>query len=152
MKNTLIICLIGLFMFGCARFGTPKEDVCTRLEAKDSAICYAFNEMGVSVRDANLLFKFVNLELLKDDAYTKAQCLEFLDRIEGMLDTETYNNITNEILFATEFLNGKYGIELMLLSEYFDLFKGVNLKINEFDKYLLKEHINQQRKLVQAVR
>jgi hypothetical protein len=39
-------------------------------------------------------------------------------------------------------------MEIMLLSEYFNLFDGVEFKINEFDKYLLKEHINQQKKLI----
>jgi hypothetical protein len=150
MKNLFIICLVGIFMFSCAAL-KPQEDMCSNLEAKDSAICYAFSKMGVSVKDANLLFKFVNLELLRKDAYTKEQCLGFLERLDNMLETETYDIITQEIIFATGALNSKYSLEIMLLSEYFDMFTGVNLKVNEFDKGLLHNHINQQRNLINMV-
>ena len=107
--------------------------------------------MGISARDANLLFKFANLELIKEGVYSKESALAFFEKVERLINTMTYQGLAEYLIITTTKLNSDYNVEIILLSEYFNMFVGVPLPIVEFDKYLLKGHIQQQRRLVLMV-
>ena len=146
MKRLLLI--IPLFLiFACGQIQV-KDDPCMKPEAVDSVICAKLQDMGMSVYDANLIFKLANLELVKQGAYAKEDCEWFLDNVESILDTATYNDIVAYIVMEAADLKTKYGAELILLMDYFNRFEGIEIPITEFDKGLLREHIKQQRQIL----
>jgi len=151
IKGILILVLVAL-MAGCGALGIitqEKPNVCiTSPEATDSYICATLTKLGVEPKDANILFKFVNVELIRQKAYSKIDFLYFLDNIESILNTDTsYVQIVSYILHETDQINGIYGAEFVLLSDYFNAFKSPKL-ISEFDIQLLKIHIKEQREIL----
>jgi len=133
-----------VLLFACGNMPV-KDDPCMTPAAVDSVICEKLAAIGISVYDANLLFKLANLELVKQGAYAKEDCLTFLDNVESIIDSATYNDVAAYIVMEATDLKTKYGAEIILLMDYFNRFEGIALPITEFDKKLLKEHINQQR-------
>ena len=147
MKKFVLIITCALLCTLFVACGPPqiKDDPCMKPEAVDSVICAKLRNIGISVYDANLLFKLANMELVKHNAYAKGDCLRFLNNIESILDSTTYNEVVMYIVFQVEELKTKYGAELFLLMDYFSRFEGIEIPITEFDKGLLREHIRQQR-------
>jgi len=150
MKKLVLIITCALLCVSLVACGNVqvKDDPCMKPEAADSVICEKLSAIGISVYDANLLFKLVNLELVKQGAYAKQDCLVFLDNVESILDSATYNDVAAYIIMEATDLKTKYGAEIILLMDYFNRFEGVKIPITEFDKGLLKEHINQQRQIL----
>ena len=146
MKKLLLI--IPCFLLIACAPPQIKDDPCMKPEAADSVICAKLQDMGMSVYDANLIFKLANLELVKQGAYAKEDCEWFLDNVESILDTATYNDVVAYIVMEAGNLQTKYGAEIILLMDYFNRFEGVKIPITEFDKGLLREHINQQRQIL----
>jgi len=145
MKKLLLI--IPFLFIACGNIQV-KDDPCMKPEAVDSVICAKLQAVGVSVYDANLIFKLANLELVRQGAYAKEDCLKFLDNVESVLDFATYNDVVAYIIMEASDLETKYGAEVILLMDYFNRFEGVKIPITEFDKGLLREHINQQRQIL----
>ena len=150
MKKLVLIITCALLCVSLVACGNVqvKDDPCMKPEAADSVICEKLSAIGISVYDANLLFKLVNLELVKQGAYAKSDCEWFLNNVESIIDTATYNDVAAYIIMEATDLKTKYGAEIILLMDYFNRFEGVKIPITEFDKGLLKEHINQQRQIL----
>ena len=144
MKRLILILVAVFLIFSCGQMQV-KEDPCMKPEAADSVICDKLSSLGVSVYDANLLFKLANLELIRQGAYAKEDCEKFLDNVESIIDSATYNDVAAYIIMEAADLKTKYGAELILLMDYFNRFEGIKIPITDFDKGLLREHINQQR-------
>ena len=147
MKKLVVVFLV-LFVFkGCVGI-IQKDDECMKIEAKDSVICSVLIKMGISTRDANMLFKFANLELIRNEVYSKENALTFLQDVEAILNSSTYQGLAKYLIRTTSELTTEYNVQIILLSEYFNEFVDIPIPISEFDIYLLKEHINQQKNLV----
>jgi len=146
MKKLVLIITCAL-LFACGNVQV-KDDPCMKPEAINSVICAKLADVGISVYDANLIFKLANMELIKNNAYAKEDCELFLDNVESILDSATYNDMVAYIVFQLADLKTKYGAEIFLLMDYFSRFEGIALPITEFDKGLLREHIRQQRQIL----
>jgi len=143
-KKLLTGCVAFLFLLsGCA-----TSQICATPEADNSVICKVCDTMHTSPEQLNLMFKLINVELIKSDAITKAECLAFLDSVESMLESVSYNELTNYIMLVTGYLNNSYSVELILLTETFTQFQGIEMSINDFDIGLLRKHIKQQKALL----
>jgi len=68
--------------------------------------------------------------------------------VEYMINVSTYQGLAQYLITVTGELKSEHNMEIILLSEYLNMFESVSMPISEFDKYLLKGHIQQQRKLV----
>jgi hypothetical protein len=151
MKKFDLFCIVLVLMFvitGCLFSFVKKEPVCERPGAENSIICKVLTDRGINVNDVNLLFKVVNVTLIKKDAYTKEEFLKFIDEVEGLITvSSTYENLSAYLLDAVNNFNENYKIEMVLLADYFDDFDMV-VNISDFDRDLLLEHIKQQRDIV----
>ena len=147
LLNKLLLIAVCASLFACGNIQV-KDDPCMKPEAADSVICAKLSSLGVSVYDANLIFKLANLELVRQGAYAKEDCEFFLNSVEAFLDIATYDVVVSYIIFKATDLKTKYGAEVILLMDYFNRFEGVDIPITEFDKGLLREHIDQQRQIL----
>jgi len=151
IRGLLIFVIMISFLFaGCVTFKV-KDDQCMRVEASDSIICMGLAKMNISARDANLLFKFANLEMIKTGVYSKEDALKLFNHIEKVINIMTYQQLAEYLILTTKSINADYSMEMILVSEYFSMFEEIPIPISEFDKYLLKGHIQEQRRLVLMV-
>ena len=159
MKRFGLICIILTFMFtftfmGCSGMSLQQPDpdpVCERPGAELSYICRVLTDKGISVKDANLLFKGINIILIQKDAYTKEQFLKFIDEVEGLINaSSTYENLSAYLLTVVGNFNSDYKVEIILLADYFSDFT-LAVDISDFDRDLLLEHIKQQRFIVSFI-
>ena len=148
---TVLLCIFFMSFLGCAATQS-RSSVCNKPEAQDSVICDTFGNLGMSVEQANLLFKVANVALIQENAYTKESFLKFLDETERLVDTSgSYMNLALYIISAIEAFNYKHGVELIMISDYLYTFNQTT-PITSYDQYLLKEHIKQQRNTVNLLR
>ena len=141
--------LITLSCFAILASCTSTSRICMTPAATDSLICPTLAKVSLTPESANLMFKLANIEMLRANAYAVRDVLEFFDKIETMLDIDTYAAVANEIIFNIAGINKKYQLELVLITQSFEVFQNLKIPIIEFDKGMLRTHIAQQRQLLE---
>lgn len=151
MKKLIVIMTIlaiVLSTFGCSKYLQVKEDPCTVPESAGSILCDNFNKIGISAYDADLFFKLANVELIKHNVYTKEAAVGFLNDLDNMLENTTYSNFAAYVISKINNMNNDYGMEIAIVMDYMNRFKGIEVPINSYDVYLIKQHIKNQKALL----
>lgn len=137
MKKLFIIFIVCVSLIGCA-FLPNKDGVCDT--EKPSLICEKVPEPEA----ADILLQLANLEALKNDSYTGAQATEFLNECETFLnEVETYAGLADWLSMKVKNIDA----EIIILSGYLQVLDK-ELPIYEYDRMLLKKHIEHQRKVL----
>ena len=143
--------LITLSCFAILASCTATSRICMTPAATDSLICPTLAKVSLTPESANLMFKLTNIELIRADAYATDDALKFFDSVERLLETDTYSELAQYMLFEIASLNKKYQLEIMLVTQSFEVFQNLKIPIIEFDKSMLRTHIAQQRQLLALV-
>lgn len=121
---------------GCAF--APQSNVCDT--DQPSLIC----EKIPNPEQADLALQIVNVRSLKENAYDANQALEFLDKCEAYIDEAvTYGDVSKWIASELD----EVDLEILILSNYLGVF-DVASPIYDYDRMLLKEHIQRQKELI----
>jgi len=140
--------LITLSCFAILASCTSTSRICMTPAATDSLICPTLAKVSLTPESANLMFKLANIEMLRANAYAVGDVTKFFDSVERLLETDTYSELAQYILFEIASLNKKYQLEIMLVTQSFEVFQNLKIPIIEFDKGMLRTHIAQQRQLL----
>ena len=137
MKKLSIIFIMCISLVACA-FTPNKDGVCDTEEP--SLICEKIPEPEA----ADILLQLANLEALKNDAYTGKQALEFLDQCDKFItEVNTYADLADWLSTKVENIDA----EIIILSGYLKVLDK-KLPIYDYDRMLLKQHIEHQRKVL----
>lgn len=137
MKKVFIIFIVCISLVGCA-FTQNKDGVCDT--EKPSLICEKIPEPEA----ADILLQLANLEALKSDSYSATQAEEFLAECETFIDeVETYADLANWLSLRVKNIEA----EIIILSGYLKVLDK-ELSIYDYDRMLLKKHIEHQRKVL----
>lgn len=137
---SVFVLIVVLLAAGCALTKKDRSEVCPK--DADSVICESIPDPG----RADILLQLANVRLLKEDQYNAEQALDFLTQCEKLIDeTETYQDVARQL---SRHLN-EYKLEILILSGYIDTL-DVDLPVSEYDRELLRAHIDRQKQLIES--
>lgn len=145
----LMVLLLCFTLVGCANLGLqPLEtepSVCEKPEAAVSWICKVTAEMNTTPEEINGILLDANAIGLITEAYKKEQALKVIDVLEVSLgSTQSYTNLINLVIKETD----KAKLIASIVSRRLGSFQSP-LIISNFDKELLRYHLEQQRLLLE---
>ncbi|HUU39866.1 MAG TPA: hypothetical protein VMW42_02885 [Desulfatiglandales bacterium] len=137
----LILTVLLLFMMtACA----TTSSVCTQIpEGETSVIC---EMLPTSPENTDLVIRLISFELVKNNVVAEGDVLKFLDGVEEVVNSvTTYKDVATYIVTKIASLRKKYGGELIILSDYVQIFGDIELPVSDFDRELLKTCIASKR-------
>jgi hypothetical protein len=144
--KTIILVFIAFVLTGCAQI-QPTPSVCESPDAEGSIICKILYETGAATPEqANFILKLATGIMLENNPDKCESTMNFLNSSIALLESGIqYSTISN---YITSFVP----ITLEITAE--ELLDGMldfQVPINDFDKGLLIEHLEQQRSVVERV-
>lgn len=138
-KKTVAKCIaLPLIIVGVGCSGMQPSQVCKTEEP--SVIC----EKIPQPEHADIILQIGNLRAIKGDIYSGKEAIAFLEKCEAILsEQKTYKDLTQKLVAEIN----EVDIEIIVLSEYVNKLK-VDLPISDFDRNLLKQHIENQKKII----
>lgn len=145
----LLVLVLAMFMvvalaFGCAG---DRPTVCNDPGADKSFICSTMGEAGIIPEDVDPVIVAVNIRLIQDGVYKKADVYAVLDAAEMYLSDSmaTYRALANLVLKEAQ------GVpELLILSPFLTYLDSTRW-ISAFDRDLLLTHIQHHRDWLKGV-
>lgn len=137
-KMSLILVLLVSVM-GCAHM--EKSSVCDT--EQESLICDKIPQP----ENADILLQLANVQMLKEEAYSAEDALNFLDMCESFLSEETVTYAGMVRWLSTKMED--YSLEIFVLSGYVETLQ-IPQTLTDFDRNLLLSHIEHQRNLIKA--
>ena len=142
MKKLIFALIVCIAFFSCA-----TSQVCTEAP-ENSLICkYIPNP-----ESADILLQLVFYELLKQNPSAKGEVAKVLDEATTNLSTESllWTDIVAWVVSRSDYLKDNFGGEFVILSAYAGVLNRP-VPITEFDKNLLKIHLERQKGILKMI-
>jgi len=110
-------------------------------------------KLGVTPQLIGTIFQLANLELIKNDVVAKADISQFLDDVESLLDRDqtTYLDVVNMVVSRVSEIQDQFGPEVIVLITAFSQQLSEPIPIDDCDRQLLLQHIEDQRRVLETV-
>jgi len=145
MKKLIFVLIMCLTLISCSFVQTSS--VC-ETAPEDSLIC----QYIPNPESADILMQLAAYELLKANPQAKEAVSEILDHAFSNLDQEVliWSDIVMWVVAQSDYLKANFGGEIVILSGYATVL-NYSVPISNFDKNLLKIHIERLKKVVAMI-
>jgi len=144
MKKLSLLMIIVLFV-SCASL--QKQSVCNDPAAEQSIICGILYDSGIAAPEqADVLLQIVSLIYLEKNPEKRADTLEFINEALDLL----HHGITHKI-FANYILHEMPITLKIAVTGILQEMVTFDVPINEFDKALIRRHLEKQRDIIESL-